>query len=485
MTAIGRTNQGQLFKPNNQQNSQIPSQQTGASVPQLRTLSQDTVEFSSKPEAPQQETINLMDVIKQKAGAVVSRFRNEQSTNQQPQQTQTSSNETGAVPRPVQRTVSNTQTTSTGTAGDGRITSYKQGLTADCWLLSSINAVANDPQGQQILNETISRTDGGYNVNFRGAPGQTYFVSEQQLAEAKEWEYTDRENNLGGTRKSTGDDDVTILEIAAEQHFGEIDYDYASRGVDLLTGKEAESTSVRGRSINHEYVEEFQNLPEQQRREAYQNIRMTQNSGQYNREITAAQQQIKAESARVREEYNQLLERRNELAQQNIQQRERFNNAETVQEQQRMGGLEQVQAQINRRKEQIRQYDQQLNQLDARLDNLDSQMATQNARRRQVNNAVEWSNNNSEVYQAVTARQEAVEILNQARTENDHITMTASRLLDLNDSGSGHVFSVKIEQGTGDILVTNPHDTSQPPERYTSDDAFLSMYRGLTYTNDL
>lgn len=91
--------------------------------------------------------------------------------------------------------------------------SFGQGNTGDCWLLSSIKAVAQTPKGRQLLNNCL-RVDAAGNtyVTLKGA-NKTYKITPQELN--------------GATNFSTGDGDVRAIEIAMDRYFTE------KRGVHL------------------------------------------------------------------------------------------------------------------------------------------------------------------------------------------------------------------------------------------------------------
>ncbi len=84
---------------------------------------------------------------------------------------------------------------------------FSQGHTGDCWLISSIQAVAQTPKGRQILNNSL-RVDkaGNTYVTLKGA-NKTYKITPKELN--------------GATNFSTGDGDVRAIEIAMDRYFKE------------------------------------------------------------------------------------------------------------------------------------------------------------------------------------------------------------------------------------------------------------------------
>ncbi len=53
----------------------------------------------------------------------------------------------------------------------------------DCYLVSSIGALANSPNGRKILTENIARTNNGYCIKFRNINGinKDFFVSQDEM----------------------------------------------------------------------------------------------------------------------------------------------------------------------------------------------------------------------------------------------------------------------------------------------------------------
>lgn len=65
--------------------------------------------------------------------------------------------------------------------GLGRAKQYFQ----DCYLVSSIGALANSHNGQKILQKNIAHTDNGYRIKFQNVKGQAedYFVTQKEIEE--------------------------------------------------------------------------------------------------------------------------------------------------------------------------------------------------------------------------------------------------------------------------------------------------------------
>ena len=90
---------------------------------------------------------------------------------------------------------------------NGSIDPSNQGQMGDCWVLSSINAMAATPGGREILQKSIfQNNDGSYTVTFKGDPEHPIFVT---AADLKNQNY------------SKGDKDVRILEIAFDKYVGQ------------------------------------------------------------------------------------------------------------------------------------------------------------------------------------------------------------------------------------------------------------------------
>jgi len=90
---------------------------------------------------------------------------------------------------------------------------FNQNDLGDCGLLSSINALASTVKGAEDIKNSIETTtdENGntvYNVTFAGV-NETYTVSEDEIKNAK--------SSADGRQYSTGDDDMTLMELAVEK----------------------------------------------------------------------------------------------------------------------------------------------------------------------------------------------------------------------------------------------------------------------------
>ena len=159
------------------------------------------------------------------------------------------------------------------TAPDGQIGDFEQGNTGDCWLLSSIKAIANNPKGLEILNNMLSVDEAG-NVTVT-LQGKEYLISKEEL-----W---------GARELAQGDLDVRALEIAVDRYLHENhrytpDNDLTSgvvgRGINILIGDGESKTTMEDlmnnlfnsgydqredysddviRDLNEEFIEKIQN----------------------------------------------------------------------------------------------------------------------------------------------------------------------------------------------------------------------------------
>lgn len=308
-----------------------------------------------------------------------------------------------------------------GTAGDGRIGDFSQTINGDCWFLSSLKAVANDPQGERMLLNSIKRSNDGWTVNFPGDPNRTITVSQAELDQSKQWISDPINSNLGGYKKALGDDDVTILEIAAEKYFGgRLDGAKGKQepeALRLLTGQRAMESGYIGNdndtSINNAYNNNFLTLSAQERNKIEQIVSRCSDR-------------------------DQLFEEVKNVASEELIQKYK--------------GIRIV------NKEQEKAIQQELQR------SVDSYMLAGSA---------------------CMARRNALQILNKLKNDPDQVSITAGGLNNLNDSNSQHAFSVKIDKATGNYLVSNPHNTNATPEVYTSDDALLNRYYEITAINDI
>lgn len=90
---------------------------------------------------------------------------------------------------------------------NGSIDPSNQGKIGDCWVLSSVNAMAATPEGREILQKSIfQNNDGSFTVTFEGDPEHPIVVTPADL----------KNKNY-----SKGDQDVRILEIAFDKYVGQ------------------------------------------------------------------------------------------------------------------------------------------------------------------------------------------------------------------------------------------------------------------------
>lgn len=87
-----------------------------------------------------------------------------------------------------------------------KIEDFSQGELGDCWFLSALETLSNTEKGSQIIENAIEKnTDNSYSVTFKGI-GASYNITEEELIGAKQ-----------EGRVASGDDDVVLLEIAADK----------------------------------------------------------------------------------------------------------------------------------------------------------------------------------------------------------------------------------------------------------------------------
>lgn len=85
--------------------------------------------------------------------------------------------------------------------------SFKQGQVGDCWLLGSIQAIAQNEKGKQLLNDSIKILDNGnVEVTLKGV-NKTYTFTQEEIKNRKEL--------------SSGDLDVRALEMAVQKYIEE------------------------------------------------------------------------------------------------------------------------------------------------------------------------------------------------------------------------------------------------------------------------
>jgi hypothetical protein len=88
---------------------------------------------------------------------------------------------------------------------------FKQGATGDCWLLSSIKALANNEIGRKILDDSLKLDENGNTIVTLKGVGKSYTITPEELK--------------GNVQLSSGDGDVRAIEIAVDKYF------YEERGV--------------------------------------------------------------------------------------------------------------------------------------------------------------------------------------------------------------------------------------------------------------
>ncbi len=98
---------------------------------------------------------------------------------------------------------------------------FNQNSVNDCGYIAAIYSISQTKEGAQTIEDslTIIQDDEGdnleYNVTFKGT-GETYTITQEELEKAKVLD----EN---GRQYATGDDDLTIYELAIEKCFKESD----------------------------------------------------------------------------------------------------------------------------------------------------------------------------------------------------------------------------------------------------------------------
>lgn len=92
---------------------------------------------------------------------------------------------------------------------DGEIGYTRQGKTGDCWLLSGTNALSYTEKGREYIKNALEYSDGSTTVHFKGA--KDYIITDKEVETARL-----------ADGYSTGDDDMLILELAAEKAFADI-----------------------------------------------------------------------------------------------------------------------------------------------------------------------------------------------------------------------------------------------------------------------
>jgi len=99
---------------------------------------------------------------------------------------------------------------------DGKIGTYQQDKASqDCFFLASLTAASRDPEGSKIINALVRKTKdpSQWNVRFPSYPEDSALVS---VAELSTHRLSDKEKRRVAPL-SKGDDDVKILQIAADK----------------------------------------------------------------------------------------------------------------------------------------------------------------------------------------------------------------------------------------------------------------------------
>lgn len=103
----------------------------------------------------------------------------------------------------------------------------KEGVNNDCAFLSTINGIGSTQAGRDELNSEITPAAGGYDVNFKGDPNDTFHVSDQQLqasgrltsAPQEAWKNTATDRSGEPIMPlSSGSTGANVLELAAEEY---------------------------------------------------------------------------------------------------------------------------------------------------------------------------------------------------------------------------------------------------------------------------
>ena len=90
---------------------------------------------------------------------------------------------------------------------NGKIDEFKQGDKNDCWLLASIKAISEHPDGAKIIKDAIKQNpNGDVIVELKGV-GISYPITKEEILAAK---------TTG--KYATGDDDVLAIELAFEKY---------------------------------------------------------------------------------------------------------------------------------------------------------------------------------------------------------------------------------------------------------------------------
>lgn len=146
---------------------------------------------------------------------------------------------------PVKKSTSTSNSNMSGEkpSSKGEVSGFSQGQIGDCVFVSSLNAMNNDKEGQEKINNMVKQTDDGYEVTL-GYKDTKVKVSNEDIA-----------NSQG----INGNDKATAIEAAASKFMAENkdnpDFESKSGKLDgigstdsykLLNGEETESESAQG-----------------------------------------------------------------------------------------------------------------------------------------------------------------------------------------------------------------------------------------------
>ena len=92
---------------------------------------------------------------------------------------------------------------------------FTQGITGDCWLLTAVYSMAQNEQGRQIIQDSITiNDDSTVTISFKGI-GVSYTLSAEEILDH------DTDSNKSDDY-SNGDNDMLALELAAEKLWEDI-----------------------------------------------------------------------------------------------------------------------------------------------------------------------------------------------------------------------------------------------------------------------
>lgn len=98
---------------------------------------------------------------------------------------------------------------------DSKIGRFQQKDSSDCFFLASLLAMGNDPEGLKIVNSLVRKTTGSktWQVTFPSYPENTITVNDAEIRSYK----LSNPNKQRVAKLANGDDDIRILEIAADR----------------------------------------------------------------------------------------------------------------------------------------------------------------------------------------------------------------------------------------------------------------------------